>query len=36
VYIAGDEAEVLEARKVVEARLSGLPGREIPGSGSDA
>jgi hypothetical protein len=36
VYIAGDEAEVLEARKAVEARLSGLPGRELPGSKDDA
>ena len=29
VYIAGDEAEVIEARKTVEARLAGLTGREI-------
>jgi hypothetical protein len=29
IYIAGDEAEVIEARKVVEARLAGLGGREI-------
>jgi hypothetical protein len=29
VYIAGDEAEVIEARKVVEARLGSLSGREI-------
>jgi len=29
VYIAGDEAEVIEARKVVESRLGGLSGREI-------
>lgn len=29
VYLAGEEAEVLEARKVAEARLSGLPGREV-------
>lgn len=28
VYIAGEEAEVIEARKVVEERLSALPGRE--------
>jgi hypothetical protein len=32
VYIAGSEAEVLEARKVVESRLSDLPGRAIPAS----
>ncbi|WP_455382794.1 hypothetical protein [Salinispira pacifica] len=36
VYISGDEAEVLEASKVVEARLGNLPGREIPSSGQDA
>ena len=36
VYLAGDEAEVLESRKVVEARLGDLPGREIKGSGGDA
>jgi hypothetical protein len=36
VYIAGDEAEVLEARKVVEARLAGLPGRDIPEGRGDA
>ena len=29
VYIAGPEAEVIEARKVVEARLGDLTGREI-------
>jgi hypothetical protein len=29
VYIAGEEAEVIEARKVVESRLGGLSGREI-------
>ena len=29
VYIAGEEAEVIEARKVVEERLAALPGREI-------
>jgi hypothetical protein len=29
VYIAGEEAEVIEARKVVEARLGSLGGREI-------
>mgnify|MGYP003574224450 CR=1 FL=1 len=29
IYIAGDEAEVLEARRVVEERLNNLPGREI-------
>jgi hypothetical protein len=29
VYLAGEEAEVLEARKVAEARLAGLPGREV-------
>ena len=29
VYIAGDEAEVIEARKTVEARLQGLTGRTI-------
>jgi len=27
IYIAGDEAEVLEARRVVEERLNNLPGR---------
>jgi hypothetical protein len=36
VYIAGEEAEVLESRKVVEARLAGLPGREIKGTRDDA
>jgi hypothetical protein len=30
VYIAGDEAEVVEARRVVEDRLAGVTGREIP------
>jgi hypothetical protein len=30
VYIAGDEAEVIEARKIVEERLQSLSGREIP------
>jgi hypothetical protein len=30
VYIAGDEAEVIEARKVVESRLEGLEGRVLP------
>ncbi len=29
VYIAGKEAEVVEARKTVEERLAALPGREI-------
>ena len=29
VYIAGAEAEVIEARKIVEARLAGVSGREI-------
>jgi len=29
VYIAGEEAEVVEARKTVEARLASLGGREI-------
>jgi hypothetical protein len=29
VYIAGEEAEVIEARKVVESRLGSLGGREI-------
>ena len=29
VYIAGDEGEVIEARKVVEERLEALPGREV-------
>jgi hypothetical protein len=29
IYIAGDEAEVVEARRVVEERLSNLPGREV-------
>ncbi len=29
VYISGDEAEVIEARKTVEARLEGLTGRTI-------
>ncbi len=28
VYIAGDEGEVIEARKTVEERLSALPGRD--------
>ncbi|HUX12830.1 MAG TPA: hypothetical protein VMW87_07355 [Spirochaetia bacterium] len=36
VYISGDEAEVLEARKVVEARLEGLPGRSIPANRDDS
>ncbi len=35
VYIAGDEAEVVESRRVVEARLAGLPGRTIPSSRDD-
>jgi len=30
VYIAGDEAEVIEARKAVESRLEGLEGRVLP------
>jgi len=30
IYIAGDEAEVIEARKIVEERLGSLNGREIP------
>ena len=29
VYIAGDEGEVIEARKTVEERLAVLPGREV-------
>lgn len=29
IYIAGDEGEVLEARRVVEERLKNLPGREL-------
>ena len=29
VYIAGEEAEVIEARKVVEERLAALPGRDV-------
>jgi hypothetical protein len=33
VYIAGDEAEVVEARKVVEERLGSLSGRQINPSG---
>jgi hypothetical protein len=36
VYIAGDEAEVLESRKVVETRMAGLPGRNIPVGRDDA
>ncbi|HUX11426.1 MAG TPA: hypothetical protein VMW87_00280 [Spirochaetia bacterium] len=36
LYISGDEAEVLEARKAVESRLENLPGRAIPGSRDDA
>lgn len=36
VYISGDEAEVLEARKVVEARIESLPGRAITGSRDDS
>ncbi len=36
VYIAGDEAEVLESSQVVEARLGSLPGREIKETGADA
>ncbi len=36
VYISGEEAEVLEGRKIVEARLEGLPGRSIPASRDDA
>ena len=35
VYIAGDEAEVIESRRVVEARLAGLPGRSMPSSRDD-
>jgi hypothetical protein len=35
VYIAGDEAEVLEARKVVESRLADLPGKAIAASRDD-
>ena len=30
VYICGEEAEVIEARKIVEERIGGLTGREIP------
>lgn len=29
VYIAGDEGEVIEARKAIEERLAALPGREV-------
>ncbi len=29
VYIAGEEAEVVEARKAVEERLANLPGRDV-------
>lgn len=29
VYIAGDEGEIVEARKAVEERLAALPGREV-------
>ncbi|OQX29474.1 MAG: hypothetical protein B0D92_03580 [Spirochaeta sp. LUC14_002_19_P3] len=29
VYIAGDEGEVIEARKTVEERLAALPGRKV-------
>jgi hypothetical protein len=36
VYIAGDEADVVESHKIVEARLASLAGREIPHSSSDA
>lgn len=36
VYISGDEAEVLEASKVVESRLENLPGRAIKASRDDA
>jgi hypothetical protein len=36
VYIAGDEAEVIESHNIVEARLEGLSGREIQKSSSDA
>jgi len=31
VYIAGDEAEVLVSKEIVESRLSGLAGREAGG-----
>lgn len=33
VYIAGDEAEVIEARKVVEARLGDISGRVVEAEG---
>jgi ethanolamine utilization microcompartment shell protein EutS len=36
VYIAGDEAEVVESYKIVEARLDAISGREIQQSSSDA
>lgn len=36
VYIAGDEAEVVESYKIVEARLAAISGREIQKSSSDA
>lgn len=36
VYIAGDEAEVVESYKIVEARLAAISGREIQTSSSDA
>jgi len=36
VYIAGEEAEVVESHNIVEARLATLSGREIAKSSSDA
>lgn len=36
IYIAGDEAEVLESRNVIEARLAGLPGRDMPAARDEA
>lgn len=36
VYIAGEEAEVVESHNIVEARLASLSGREIAAGSSDA
>jgi hypothetical protein len=36
IYIAGDEAEVVESQNIVQAKLSAITGREIPKSSSDA
>jgi hypothetical protein len=35
IYIAGDEAEVVESQRIVEARLGALSGREIKASKGD-